>query len=354
MKILHLPSSVGGNSYGLSTAEKEIGLDSSTLYLSDNWLHYKGDKILSPVDFAPLNLLCGALEAFKIKNSYDVLHFNYGASLIDWQRFGINHWDLPLYKKSKFFVTYNGCDARLKHERVKQAEICACKYDDCYGGICKGLKTDEIKKKRIEQFEKFGAHFFSLNPDLMNFLPKGTVFLPYTIANWHEIEPIPQRKFTFPINIVHAPSNRVAKGSDAVISIIKELNSAYPGKINFTLVENISHEQALDIYKKADLVIDQLRIGWYGAFAVEVMKMGKPVIAYINEDDLHFLPNDMAEDCLNAIINANEYNLYHIIEQIILNPKILEEKRKKAIEYVLRYHEPVKVAQITKDAYYNI
>ena len=33
------------------------------------------------------------------------------------------------------------------------------------------------------------------------------------------------------------------------------------------------------MYAQADLVVDQVLIGWYGALAVETMAMGKPVIA---------------------------------------------------------------------------
>ena len=39
--------------------------------------------------------------------------------------------------------------------------------------------------------------------------------------------------------------------------------------------------KALKIYEEADIVIDQVLIGWYGGFGVEVMKMGKPLAVYI-------------------------------------------------------------------------
>ncbi len=104
-------------------------------------------------------------------------------------------------------------------------------------------------------------------------------------------------------------------------------------------------------YGKADIVIDQLRIGWYGAFAVEVMKMGKPVIAYINEDDLKFIPQEMAKDCREAMINANEESIEKVLWDYIENRGCLELKRNAQMEYVRKWHDPIYVASITKKVY---
>ena len=46
MKILHLPTSVGGNSWGLAQGEKALGLESEVLIDANNWLNYKSDICL--------------------------------------------------------------------------------------------------------------------------------------------------------------------------------------------------------------------------------------------------------------------------------------------------------------------
>ena len=53
------------------------------------------------------------------------------------------------------------------------------------------------------------------------------------------------------------------------------------------LIENLPNAEATRRYRDADLVVDQLLAGWYGGFAVEAMALGKPVIAYLRESDLH-------------------------------------------------------------------
>ena len=237
---------------------------------------------------------------------------------------------------------------------MEQAEICACKYPECYNGICMDEEVERKKSNRIKKFQKYGAKFCAVNPDLMNFLPDDTEFLPYTVAGWDEIKTeYDSGKYDRlkKIRIVHAPTNRAVKGSDAVINIVTKIQEKIPGRLELVLVENVPYSEALKIYKTADIIIDQIRIGWYGGFAVEAMKMGKPVIAYINENDLHFIPDEMAKDCIEAIISANENNLEEILKTLLDNIGMLRKKNEAQLEFVYKWHEPKYVASITKRIY---
>ena len=46
MRVLHLPMSVGGNAWGLSQAEKTLGIYSQVLVEENNWLNYESDICL--------------------------------------------------------------------------------------------------------------------------------------------------------------------------------------------------------------------------------------------------------------------------------------------------------------------
>lgn len=86
-------------------------------------------------------------------------------------------------------------------------------------------------------------------------------------------------------------------------SLIENLKTRY--NVEMILVENMPNKEALEFYKQGDLVIDQVLAGWYGGFAVEAMKMGKPVGVYIREEDLQFIPEEMAKDLRETVININ-------------------------------------------------
>ena len=72
--------------------------------------------------------------------------------------------------------------------------------------------------------------------------------------------------------------------------------------LELLLVEKLSHAEARRVYERADLLVDQLLAGWYGGLAVELMALGKPVVCYIRESDLKFIPPQMQQDL--PIINA--------------------------------------------------
>lgn len=353
LKVLHFPTSVGGNSWGLACGERGIGLESDVLIIENNWLNYPCDINLGLENSKNrINRLYRLLKAFiNIRDKYDIYHFNCGDSLLDFKHIGLNLLDLPFYSRSsKIFVTYNGCDARQKYATIKKYKYSSCHRDDCYGGVCCGEKVELKKKKRIEKFSKYAEGFFSVNPDIMTFLPSNTVFLPYTIANWGTIERygIKNRKT---IHIVHAPTNRICKGSDYVLSALKKLQNQYGNIVKISIVENLSHLKALQVYADADLIIDQILIGWYGAFAVEAMKMGKPVMCFIRQEDLKNIPEKMGKDCLEVFINVNKENIYKVLCDIVENRNMLMQYSLKGYEYVEKYHNPPKVAELVYEYY---
>ena len=77
--------------------------------------------------------------------------------------------------------------------------------------------------------------------------------------------------------MLHAPSRRIVKGTKYILDAVEELKSEGL-KFDFKMVEGMKNSDAKELYRTADIVVDQLRIGWYGVLAVEAMALGKPVI----------------------------------------------------------------------------
>jgi len=247
--------------------------------------------------------------------------------------------------------TYNGCDARQKYKTMERAAIASCYEKECYNGLCNSGTRDLIREKRIRIISKYADHIFAVNPDLLYFLPRNlSTFLPYTISSWYKIEAIPY-KIDRRIRVVHSPTDRAAKGSRYIIQTLERLAKRFP--IDLSLIENMTNQKALEAYREADLIIDQILIGWYGGFAVEAMKMGKPVCVFIREDDLKFIPKNMEKDLLESVININPLNIERVLEEYFQNPHLLYEKGKAGLEYVHRWHDPVYVAGLTKAVYEN-
>jgi len=356
VKVLHLPTVVGGMAWGLSQAERKKGLDSEVLALFRDCWRYPADRILfEEPQKSLLSKLYGLAvrmrEVYRVRGQYQVFHFNYGTSLVDLWKIGMPLLDLPFYKKGKIVVTYNGCDARQKYPTLNRNESSACHNDDCYEGVCMDGKLDEMKEKRIRKSDRYADAIFAVNPDLLYFLPERARFLPYAVGSWNQIELIPYRSIQGRVRILHAPTDRGAKGSEIIIQNLQKLKKQYGERIDIILVEHLPNQEALQVYAQADLAIDQILIGWYGGFAVEMMKMGKPVMAFIREEDLKFIPQEMAQQCRQAIINVDPTHLYEKLCFLLENPEILKRYREAALDYVHRWHDPIYVAGITKSVY---
>lgn len=354
MKVIHLPTAVGGNAWALAQGEKTLGLDSSVYVAVNSWINYPADYTLftSMHESKLWQFKYGAkclAEAFRLSKKFDVYHFNFGSSLLNHFGLGINNLDLPLYK-GKIVVTYNGCDARQKNKAMKLGEIHACHNETCNNGSCNSGKRDKHRENAINKFDRFADVIFALNPDLLNFLPERACFLPYALFPCTDLSlyEITKEK----LRVVHAPTNREIKGTQYILEAIDKIQKKYgQDSIELILIENRSHEEAMQLYNKADLVIDQLLIGWYGAFAGEVMQMGKPVMAYIRESDLINIPNDMKSALDESIINVNPKTIYDKLCEVMENRDLLLAYSRRGFEYVNEFHDYRKIAASTKAAY---
>jgi len=104
------------------------------------------------------------------------------------------------------------------------------------------------------------------------------------------------------------------------------------------------------MYQSADLAIDQVLLGWYGGFAVEIMAMGKAVACFIEEEDLRFLPPTMARDL--PIIRVHPQRLTEDLEAILLmSADARAEISARSRAFVERWHNPRKIAKSMVDIY---
>jgi glycosyltransferase involved in cell wall biosynthesis len=81
--------------------------------------------------------------------------------------------------------------------------------------------------------------------------------------------------------VVHAPSKAAIKGTDLVEPVLESL--AADGVIEYRRAEGLSHDEMAALYRSADVVLDQFRLGSYGVTACEAMAAGRVVVAHVDE-----------------------------------------------------------------------
>jgi len=145
------------------------------------------------------------------------------------------------------------------------------------------------------------------------------------------------------LTLLHAPTHRGVQGTRYVLEAVQQLREHDQLDVELLLVEGLSHEEARRCYQRADLLIDQLLVGWYGGLAVECMALGKPVVCYIREEDLKFIPTQMRRDL--PIIQATPATLYTVLKAwLTVRRDELRQAGHQGRMYVEQWHDPLQIA----------
>lgn len=345
MRVLHAPVNVGNQPWVLSRHERLLGVKSDLILNYNTWINYNADRVLGT--YAKKNwkeVVKRAPVGFLAPFRYDVLHFYFGRSLLfwddlgDWNRFPYADIRIAKALGKKVFMTLQGCDVRLAGESNRRNH-----FTPCAPGRCSAFENcvslyDGQRKKMIENVLPLCDQVFFLNPELGHYVPQGT-FMPYASAEVESVEVVPPKIDRIP-RIVHAPSDGNIKGTKLILEALDTLRSNFDFEL--ILVQNKPHSEAVSIYRDADIAIDQVLAGWYGGFAVEMMAMGKPVMCWIRDEDLGFVPKLLREEL--PILNVRPDNLVEDIGRVLSLKSRWKDWSKMSRDYVLKWHNPAKVA----------
>ena len=139
------------------------------------------------------------------------------------------------------------------------------------------------------------------------------------------------------LKIVHAPNHRNLKGTNFMITEIEKLRSK-GFSIDFKVLEGLDNKKVLEEISNADIVIDQLIIGWYAVFSIEGMAHSKCTMCYLDEELLNFYMYKKLLSSPPPIVNINLQNFSNQIIKYYKNPKLILMNGKKCRQFVEKYH----------------
>jgi len=357
MRILHGPVNVGNQPLVLSRAERRLGVESEVVINYDTWLGYGADRVLGTYGERSLTSLARrASFGIQAPFRYDVLHYYFGRSFLFFEDSGralsllapLLAADMRLARRlgRQVFMTLQGCDVRIAANSNRRNAWTMCAEGRCSAyGDC--IKTYDAQRRRmVERLVPLCDRVFYLNPELGHELPADAVFLPYCSAEIDDFEVVLPRSEGRP-RIVHAPSNGGIKGTPMILAALQRLQARFDFEL--ITVENTPHAAALQIYRTADIAIDQVLAGWYGGFAVEMMAMGKPVACAIRETDLRFVPAAMRAEL--PLLGLDPATLDDDLASILQARASWPDAGRKARRFVERWHDPANIAQAMLNAY---
>ncbi len=148
-----------------------------------------------------------------------------------------------------------------------------------------------------------------------------------------------------PLRIVHASNHRMFKGTRFLIAAVEQLQ-AEQEPVELVLVERVSNERALEMYRSADVIFDQCLMGNYGYLALEGMALGKPVVCFVRDPARYLLKPD---EC--PIINTSLATLTEDIRRLSRRRTELTEIGRRGRCYVETYFSLSAFAQRLAAAY---
>ena len=141
---------------------------------------------------------------------------------------------------------------------------------------------------------------------------------------------IPDPKPGRPV-LVHAPSDKARKGTEAVLAAINKLQNTHP--FEFKLIHQMPRKEALATVAAADVFLDQFTIGAEGLAALEAMALGKPVVCFIKESLRCRYPAEF------PVVMADQDGLADTLAELIENEPRRRELGLQGRKYVERYHD---------------
>jgi len=151
------------------------------------------------------------------------------------------------------------------------------------------------------------------------------IFFPFDAAPFQRV----RRSPSHPVRVGHAPTQRGAKGSGVILSILAELAKTLPFEV--VLIENLTHAQALAKKSSCDIFIDQIGDLGYGINSLESLAMGIATCSCLAPGFADAYP-----DHPFVVIDAG--NLADQIRRLITEPEWREEMGDRGYDWVRRVH----------------
>lgn len=337
MRIVHAPINSAGQAAAISRAQRKLGHTSDVIVLYETNFDYEYDLNIHteryPFIIREFVVLCYFLSFIA---RYDVFHFHCGITFLPRN---IDLYILKLFKK-KIIMEYWGSDCVQSDLKIAHyPDLTKEEFKEIYPNL-----DDNERRGKIDRVASFADVMIVSNYSMVEFVPNSIVAQKSIDLEKTKYMGV-SSQVKVPL-IVHAPTNQLIKGTKYILEAVENLKKKGL-KFDFKLIEQKTNQEAREIYKKADIIVDQLRLGDYGTFAVESMAMGKPVVCWVTD----YLYEKYFQDC--PIVRANIKNIEKQLEKLINDSSLRQKLGEEGRVYVEKHHDSLKIAQELIDIYSN-
>jgi glycosyltransferase involved in cell wall biosynthesis len=293
LRVTLCPVNTAGVPWANAQALRRRGVDARLVVFERYKLHPEADESLDLAGGLARRQLKQWAALARLLPRTDVFHFHFGLTLVP------QSLQFPILRafRKKSVLHYLGSDIR-------------------------GKTPEQLAYGRKADAQVIGSY------DAIRWVPEAEVIPPG--VDLSRIEPSPPSDRERPL-IVHAPSSRRRKGTEHVLAAIEGLDA------DLELVEGLHHDEALERYRAADVVVDQLNAGWYGVFAIEAMALGKPVVTFLHDEAVR--RTEEAFGIRVPIVSATAETLREALRPLVADAPRRRELGAASRAYVERVHD---------------
>jgi glycosyltransferase involved in cell wall biosynthesis len=323
LRALHSPVNVAGGPGAISAGLRELGVESTLLVFNERPFERGYDVNLrlrdtSRASSIPFNLPKQLRTLAWALSRFDVFHFHAGLTLAP------ERLTLSLLRARRKGVVFQS-----------------------WGSDLRGRPASDVQYLRKSGAVIVGSYL------TRRLAPRGPwpdydVVPPAIVL--HDWEPSPVEPGEV-LRVAHAPSKRKVKGTEAVLAAVETLRQRGT-PIELDLIEGVPNREARKRYAAADVVVDQLRVGWYGMFAIESMALAKPVVVHLDERGA--AETEEAFGLELPLVRANERSLEAVLGGLVERRAELPELGCRSREYVERVHAHTAVARRVLEIYERV
>lgn len=328
MKILHLPVEIAGQLAITAQAQKALGHEAFSMSSPHPFGYPSAIDIVLPDRTSRWLKAVDRVGAFlRTGEAFDVFHYYFSRTLLPW----MIDARYEKWRGKRIVTEFFGSDVRLPETEARRNPYYVNSYHE----------SEAANRKKLQAWAEltdgeviFSDHSFNLF--LETYFDK--IHVVGQRIDCSRYTPCYPDAETKRVRVMHAPSQQAFKGTahiERAVEILKRKGLEF----DYIRVSGMAHAEAMELYKTADLVIDQLCGGAHGVFACEAMALGKPVICYILPELVAGFPEGF------PIINANPDTIASVLEEWILSPARLHEVGKQSRAYAERVHDVRKVAR---------
>lgn len=304
MRVLHAAAEIAAQAGVLAEALRGVGVAAESWAYNAEYNAFPSDRALG-YDARPiLPRVLGYLKTtLQAAGRFDLLHVHFGRSLVP----PLN-LDLPLHAAlgTPMVFHFHGCEVRNRLHMLQRHARAACTE-------CDPFCVPARQKQVIAQARRYGRAILVSTPDLLESVPDAEHFpVAIDLDRWSPLPPAEwQPSAPGRLRVLHAPTNRLIKGTRLVVEAVEAARRRVPG-IEFELLEGVPWLELRERMRRVDVVVDQMFLGWYGLTAVEAMALEKPVLGFLRADfepragDLPLLRVESVASLANALVELAE------------------------------------------------